>query len=80
MLNQMRVVRAGREMTLSDLESRLPGLDRFRLARYERGERPRSVEEIAQIAEALGVDPEVLTARTISISASGTIKATRRAR
>jgi hypothetical protein len=45
-----------------------------RIARYERGERVRDLDEVSRLAETLGVPPAVLTATAITLHSDGRIE------
>jgi hypothetical protein len=70
MLVHLSVLRALRGLSQGQL-SDLADLNRFYVARLERGERPRSVQEIERLATALNVPTTALTAKTISIDRDG---------
>lgn len=76
MLYFLSHVRRDRNLSLNQL-GRLVGQDRQTLARFERGERPRSAAIVQRLAVALSVDADVLTANAITISRDGRIEVAR---
>jgi transcriptional regulator with XRE-family HTH domain len=76
MLHFLPLVRKDRNLSRDQL-ARAVGTHRDRIARLERGERPRDVGTIQRLADALGVSADVLTAGSITISRQGEIRVTR---
>jgi transcriptional regulator with XRE-family HTH domain len=76
LLHFLHVVREDRRLSLADLAKPLESYP-DRIARYERGERPRNPEVIQKLAAALSVSPDVFTADAITIHRDGRIEVAR---
>ena len=61
--NRVRELRKARELSQVELAAKV-GIDRSYMGFLERGERNPSLEVIAKIAEALGVEPDTLLKKT----------------
>ena len=73
LLHFLHVVREDRGLSLAQLAR---AVDTYpdRVARYERGERPRQPQTIQRLADALSVSPEVFTASAITVHRDGRIE------
>jgi transcriptional regulator with XRE-family HTH domain len=74
LLHFLHVVREDRGLSLAQL-ARAVDTYADRIARYERGERPRDPQTIKRLADALSVSPEVFHADSITIHRDGRIEA-----
>jgi transcriptional regulator with XRE-family HTH domain len=72
----LSLVRHDRQLSLHQL-ARASNIHRLTIARYERGERPKSPTSIQRLASALTVSPDVLSADAIVVYRDGRIEVAR---